>query len=454
MLKSLTLTGTMLSGLLAGGLMAAPLLLASGPALAQTAPTCGAPVNQPCPTTVPFQGEQLQTGNVTASVVINGQSVTVTPTPTDGSPATVTASDITSLSSAMGNNLSYKVQNELRLEGSAAQSLFGSVEAYNVVTAPSAVPGVVVSVTSAYGNTAQAEACCGGMDIALSQSANTGSILADARLSAGPGLGTLSMSSTATANAIGTSVTNGPLTLRGTQSNAVGVYSSSQANVCCNLTTGSITVGATAVANSAASTSSTSTVYSTNRQTNSGAINADSSHVTNSGRAITSATQATGNSVYTLNQWGYTSVDAVQSNTGAVSTKANLTANNFVDFAVVGGTSTGNSILLSNQGSDATLVGYQDNGVGGTVSSTTYFDGTSASGGVATATGMSIGNAMTGYACSGCGQNLVKLEGYFGQTNAANITTTVSMGAGTGSAITGQATAVGNSATFIAQRNN
>jgi hypothetical protein len=65
---------------------------------------------------------------------------------------------------------------------------------------------------------------------------------------------------------------------------------------------------------------------------------------------------------------------------------------------------------------------------------------------------------MTGYACSGCGTATVKMEGILAQTNLANVTSSVSVGSSTGVAtygsILGQSTAVGNSATFIAQRNN
>jgi hypothetical protein len=125
---------------------------------------------------------------------------------------------------------------------------------------------------------------------------------------------------------------------------------------------------------------------------------------------------------------------------------------------VVGATATANSILLSSQGSSGTLVGFQDNGVGANVLSNVFLDGASNNGGVAQASSTAIGNAITGYACSGCGTSTVKIEGVFGQTNGANITSNVNVGSnigvGTYGSILGQGSAVGNSATFIAQRNN
>jgi hypothetical protein len=429
---------------------------------AQTAPqpTCGDPVAPMCGIYNPFSGPQVQIGNVSSTVVVNGSTINVdystVPANSDPLPAQVTASAVSTLSSAIGNNVSAKVQNELQLQGNVTQDLTGAVTAFNTITTTAAVPGVIGSITSAYGNTAQAEACCGGMNVDMSQITRAGSILADSLVTTAPGLGTLSMASTASANAIGTSVTNGPLTLRGRQENNVGVFSSSSGQVCCN--TASITVASTAVANSSASASTNSTVYATTRQINTGQVLSGASHVTNNGRVITSATQATGNSVYATNQWGYTQVDAQQQNTGAIRGVANLTANNFHTAAVVGATTTANSILLSSQGSSGTLVGFQDNGVGGNVVTQVYLDGASTTGGVAQASGTAIANSMTGYACSGCGTNSVKLEGVFGQTNLANVTSTVSVGStggiGTYGSIVGQGTAVGNSATFIAQRNN
>jgi hypothetical protein len=458
MYNKLATVSTLAIGLMVGGMSLAPSV-----SLAQTVtppPTCGQAVQPTCGIYNPYQGTQTQTGNVASSVTVRGGTITVDysalPAGTISLPAEVTATAITTLSSAIGNNVSAKVQNQLQLQGDVVQDLFGSVSALNVITTTSAVPGLVASVTSAYGNTSQAEACCGGMDVSMNQTVSAGSILADARVTTAPGLGTLSMATTANANAIGTSVTNGPLTLRGMQLNNAGVYSSSQGAVCCN--TNAITVASTAVANSSASASTNSTVYSTTRQTNSGQVLSGASYVTGSGTIITSATQATGNSVYASNQWGYTQVDANQTNTGRIGAVANLTANNYLTSAVVGATSTANSILLSSQGSDGTLVGFQTNGLGADVTTQVFLDGASTNGGVAQASGTAIANSMTGYACSGCGTNQVKLEGVYGQTNSANVTSNVSIGSnigvGTYGSVLGQSTAVGNSATFIAQRVN
>lgn len=448
-----------LLGTLALGALAIAVSAPTG-ASAQTTSTCGQPQQQSCGIYNPFTGPQVQNDNVSANVTVNGGTITVDysvlPPGTLPLPPQVTASSVTALSSAIGNSVSARVENELQLQGDISQDLFGSVTAFNTITTTSAVPGLIGSVTSAYGNTAQAEACCGGMDVTMNQTTRGGSVVADGLVTAAPGVGTLSMSSTASGNAIGTSVTNGPLTLRGFQLNNANVSSASSGVVCCN--NDAISVASTAVANSSASASVNSTVYATTRQRNNGQVFGGASHVTGSGTIITSATQATANSVYATNQYGYTQVDAQQNNSGSVTAVASLRASNYRTSAVVGATATANSILLSSQGSSGTLVGFQDNGVGGDVLTRVFLDGASNNGGVAQASATAIGNAITGYACSGCGTSTVKIEGVFGQTNNASVTSNVSIGSSVGvathGAIFGQSTAVGNSATFIAQRNN
>jgi hypothetical protein len=312
MLRKSTLMGTLALGLLvsAGSMLpgAASAQTAPAPAPAPTAPTCGQPLLPTCGIYNPFTGPQVQNGDVRSNVTVNGGTITVdyTVLPPDSLPlpAQVTATSITTLSSAIGNNVSAKVQNELQLQGNITQDMFGAVVALNTITTTSAVPGLIGSITSAYGNTAQAEACCGGMDVDMNQLTRGGSVLADALVTTAPGLGTLSMATTSSGNAIGTSVTNGPLTLRGFQTNNSDIFSSSSGQVCCN--NNAISVASTAVANSSASASTNSTVYATTRQRNNAVVLSGASHVTGSGTIITSATQATGNSVYATNQFGYT----------------------------------------------------------------------------------------------------------------------------------------------------
>jgi hypothetical protein len=439
---------------LVGGVAMAALLTSITPAQAQTAPTCngtppttGGTVNSgTCGPNV-VSGSQVQTGHVTASVTINGQSIIVMPAPTDGSPAEITATSVTGLSTALGNNLTASSIGNIGIIGSASQTLSADVRATGDITTMSAVPGLVLQATSAFGNTAQAQACCGGIDLAFTQTASSGTIEAVGRVTTAPGLGTLSMSSAAAANVVGGSVANGPTTLSATQSNASTVNSWAFGSACCN--NDSITLSSTAAANSSAASSETSTVYHSVNQTNTGFVSSNSDHWTNSGTQITTATQATGNSANAFNKWGYTDLRGTQSNDAPVTAQSALVANNFLLVANTGSTAQANSAVLSSTGSDGTISLDQFNGGAGIVLADTIFDAVSASGGVGSATTTAAGNSLTAYACGACGSAEVKIEGYTSQINDGSVTSRTSIGGASGSALVGRATAVGNTANFL-----
>jgi hypothetical protein len=439
---------------LVGGVAFAALMASTAPAQAQTAPTCNGTTPPPSQTVnggncgpVVVSGDQVQTGGVVATVTINGQSITVTPAPTDGSPAEITATSVTGLSTALGNNLTASSIGNVGIIGSATQTLTADVRATGDIVTLSAVPGVTLQATSAFGNTAQAQACCGGIDLAFTQSASGGVVEAIGRVTTAPCLGTLSMSSAATANVVGGSVTNGPTTLSSTQSNASTVNSWAFGSACCN--NQSITLGSTAAANSSAASSETSTVYHSVTQTNTGYISSNSDHVTNSGTLVTTATQATGNSANAFNKWGYTDLRGTQSNDATVRAQSSLVANNYLLAANSGSTAQGNSAVLSSSGSDGTISLDQFNGGAGSILADTIFTASSASGGVGSATTTAAGNSLTAYACGACGTAEVKIEGYTTQVNGGSVTSSTTIGGASGSALVGRATAVGNTANFL-----
>jgi hypothetical protein len=91
---------------------------------------------------------------------------------------------------------------------------------------------------------------------------------------------------------------------------------------------------------------------------------------------------------------------------------------------------------------------------GGNVTSFAMLEGNSSRGGVGSVSSMATGNAITGYACASCGSAGVKVEGYSTQVNNAAVTAATYVGVGTAGQINANATAIGNSATFIAQRSH
>lgn len=418
--------------------------------VAQTVPSSCNDVLQNCPVDRTPNLTQVQVAPVLSTITINGSTVTVNPPPTDGSPVEVTATAITSSSTGIGNNISASSSNGVLLDLVSTQDLTASVGAVNDITTSSAVPGVILATTTAYGNTAQAQACCGGMDIISDQniSAAAGTISATGVLNTAPGVGALSMTTSAVSNVVGAAAINGSVSLVTNQTNDAGLSATSTATMCCN--TDSTSVSATATSNSSQSSSTSSTVYSWAVQNNRGNIDASASQFINSGTALSSAAQATANVASAYNQWGYTELTTSQNAEGQVSSHATLTANNYVTSATAGTTTQGNLAILSGMGSDGRINAYQNIAATGDVIAVTDWSGFS-QGGVGTAIASASGNGLTGFVCTICGQAGVGLYGNVEQINGGNVNASVNMSGGTSASMVASATAVGNSANFITQ---
>jgi|APTNR8051073442_1049403.scaffolds.fasta_scaffold05056_7 hypothetical protein len=435
-----------------GTAMVLPLAALISPidAVAQSAPTSCNDVLQNCPLDRTPNLTQVQIAPVLSTITINGQTITVNPPPTDGSPAEVTATAITSSSTGIGNNISASSSNGVLLDLVSTQDLSASVGAVNDITTTAAVPGVILATTTAYGNTAQAQTCCGGMDVIADQSisAAAGTVSANGILNTAPGVGTLSMTTSAVSNVVGAAAINGAVSLVTNQNNDAGLNATSTAVMCCN--NDSASISATATSNSSQSSSASSTVYSWAAQNNRGAIDATAMLSVNSGTAISSAAQATANVASAYNNWGYTELSTAQHAEGPVSSHAILTANNFVSSATAGTTSQGNLAILSGMGSDGRINAYQNITATSDVIAVTDWSGFS-QGGVGTAIASASGNGLTGFVCTICGQAGVGLYGNVEQLNGGNVSATVNMSGGTSASIVASATAVGNSANFITQ---
>lgn len=393
---------------------------------------------------------QTQAGAISSTITINGSVITITPAPTDGSPVDVSASDISSTSTAIGNNISGKSTNSVLLDIVSTQDLSANVSATNTITTAAAVPGVIAQVTTAYGNTSQAEACCGGMDIIADQNVSlaAGSIDANATLTTAPGLGVLTMTTSAIANVMGAEGVNGDVSLVTNQSNAAGLNSNSNAAICCNTTSSS--VSSTATANSSQSSSESSTVFSWAVQNNSGAVYSNATTNIDAGVALSTAAQSTGNIAANYNKWGYTQLYSAQTTSGIISSYANTNANYYDTSSTVGTTSQGNLAILSTMGSDGRIYATQEVSFGGDIFAQSDWTGAS-QGGVGTAIASASGNGITAFACTVCGLPGAAIYGDVTQTNSGNITSSVNMSGGSGSAMSASAMAVGNSANFITQ---
>jgi hypothetical protein len=108
----------------------------------------------------------------------------------------------------------------------------------------------------------------------------------------------------------------------------------------------------------------------------------------------------------------------------------------------------GNSVILSNNGPSARLWSEQTS-AGDVTSSATFTGGTGAN---VFASSTAMGNAVSGYACAECGGSI---DASNTQTSSgrvrANSTVTIT---GRARSVAGQATAVGNSATYEVSSGN
>lgn len=404
----------------------------SGAAMAALAPVAalaGDPASQGAPAPSVILNGQMNFSDVQGLAVIQGgttngaSAVSVAANNQMGARVTQGTGLVTSSQTANGNTL--------------ASSSIQSQNAY----------GATVSVAQATGNAGAIEVCCGAVLGSATQTTGAGTAVTANSTVQVRRADTVVSSSTAAGNAWGVSGANSYIDLTVTQTNGAAINANSSIQACCN--DGSLTSGATAVANSNRIVSESSTVYSGVLQYNTGAVNANSSVRAGSATNVTSAASAGGNVAAIDNRWGYAQMDGYQENAGPVSARSEVVIRDWAGFAVSGANAIGNSAMVSNIGSDATLGMVQNNFGSAPVSAYASLQGNSSTGGVGIVNASAMGNAATVYSCAGCGSSPVKVEGYVSQYNYAPVTATAVASVGTAGAITASATAVGNSANFI-----
>jgi hypothetical protein len=358
------------------------------------------------------------------------------------------ANGLTGTNLAVGNNMAARAV-ERNMEVRSNQTLNGNVIADNQISAGSA-RGVTISTAVAHGNAAQVEGCCAttytetiqvtspGKEVNANSSVRVGS--SDALVSA----------TQSTGNTFGSYTANGATQGFAGQYNSARVTSNSVIEACCNNT--SATSGAVAAANSARWGGESATIYAAVNQKNYEDVTATSRVSIHSGTNVTSAAAAGGNLAEIQNKWGYAQLDGYQENNNRIVSGSAVQLGDWGGFAVSGANSVGNSALISNLGSDVTTSMAQHNG--GMVGSFASLEGNSSRGGVGSVSSMATGNAITGYACASCGDASVKVEGYTAQYNNAAVVASTFVGVGTAGHIAASATAIGNTATFIAQRSH
>lgn len=358
------------------------------------------------------------------------------------------ANGISGTNLAVGNNMAAKaIERDMNVR--STQNLDGNVVADSQISAGSA-RGVTLATTVAHGNVAQVEGCCAATTSEMNQITAYGrEVSANSVVRLGPS-DTIVAATQSTGNTFGGWTVNGSTDGFAGQYNGATINSNSVIEAVSN--NDSATSGAVAAANSARWGGESATIYGNVDQKNYGDVTAASRVAMQSGTNVTSAAAAGGNLAEIQNRWGYAQLDGYQENNNRVVSGSVVQLGDWGGFAVSGANSVGNSALVSNLGSDVTMGMTQHNNA--MVGSFASLEGNSSRGGVGAVSSMATGNAITGYACSNCGDPSVKVEGYTAQYNNAPVVASTYVGVGTAGHISAGATAIGNTATFIAQRSH
>lgn len=309
--------------------------------------------------------------------------------------------------------------------------------------------GVTISTAVAQGNAGQIEGCCSNLYASAEQIAEYGSNVTAVSKVAVKSADVIVSNAQAAGNNWAIASKNGYVESWNGQYNGANVKAISDVKACCN--NGSITSTAVAAGNSSAIAGLNSTIYAVVDQKNYGDVTAVAKITNKSAKDNLASAVAMGNSATVLNEWGYTQMGGYQENHGAIKANAVVLNEEFTGSSIASASAYGNTALLSNVGTDARLDMYQNNFQGGAVTASATLFGSSSTGGVGMASSFAAGNSMTGYTCAGCGGGNVKMNGSATQYNYAPVTATTNINLGTAGAIIGSATAIGNSATFIAQ---
>ena len=357
-----------------------------------------------------------------------------------------TSNNVVGTATALGNNMAARaIENDMNVV--SLQNVDGNVGAQSSISVANA-HGLTLSNAVAAGNIAQLEGCCAVTTSDVNQvTAYNKSIDATSIVRAGAADAIVSATQSTGNSFAG-------WTDHGESYSFTGQYNSSNINansdVGAEYNTHSVTSGAVAAANSTRLGGETATIYSTVDQKNFADVNALSRVNIGSANNVTSGAAGAGNLAEVQNKWGYVQMNGQQENNNAINAASVVQLGDWGGYAVSGANTIGNSALVSNIGSDVTMGITQQNN--GNITSFAMLEGNSSRGGVGAVSSMATGNAMTGYSCSNCGDSSVKVEGYANQINNGNVTAATHVGVGTAGFISANATAIGNSATFIAQR--
>lgn len=347
---------------------------------------------------------------------------------------------LVSSTAAVGNSVAASTENQ-DLGFVSSQTVRGTVNANSYVQARGTSGEVFVNNTSATGNTGDASTSGGYLGTDVYQTVeNTGRVNANAYSAVGATVGYASGGATAIGNSQGYAAHDGSVGARTVQENYGGATASNESVFCC--ITGSGTFTSTAVSNNVTSHVENGEVRNDVVQVAGGPTRALNDTYVVTGNYVTGSATATANTVSSYNTGGYAELKADQLNTGPVSAESYVALENWYGTGASIAYGVGNSADLVNISPDPVMHTSQVND--GHVSSVALFDGGSGEHVFTSAT--SVGNAVSGYACSTC-------YGVIDATNRQVNNGTVRASARTyvgGSAgyVTSTSSAIGNAASY------
>ncbi len=356
---------------------------------------------------------------------------------------------VTGAATALGNTLSVDVNTgDLTLDNT--QTLIGEGRAQSSITVDSTSDSLD-SLASAFGNSATVTTCCGAIDaVSVQTTTAPASLTATSAVTINNWAMNPSSSATAAGNAISYETWSGDhITAWAGQDNNADI--ASDATIDAPFIADSATATATSLGNSASAGGENATLDVDANQNNfAPAIDAHARITAHDSEDVIATATATGNGYTVDNAFGFAKVRSTQDNSAAINADSEVHLVNWDGWNASSAYAVANSTLVTNVGADIDLAANQNND--GAVTATSSFTGGVAgnNGGgtgitdfVASAT--AFGNAVSGFICATCGGGMT---GSANQTNSGSITATTTIAAGSGGAITGTATAVGNSATF------
>jgi hypothetical protein len=349
--------------------------------------------------------------------------------------------EVTVVPSAIGNSLSGAIEGaDANLTSS--QRLNGAVRAETLLTAEGAAGEPLTISGQAVGNTLDAGAYGGSLTGSVLQSADGDGVSTTSSFDAyqAAAYSGATVSSTAIVNSQGYGVSGGVLAVGSAQTSSSSVEATTEGALRYVPAQGVYASVANGNNLSASGEISGQSIEATQSQT--GAVTRATTDVSfgNAWDAIASS-NAIANNLNASNQGGALIVSADQINTSAVGSVANLNAYDF-GASSANAYGVGNSVVAGNNDVYVEVNNAQMNSGGVEVSARV----TGSTGYDADATASAIGNAVTGYACADC-QGVLNATNR--QTNSGGVSASSHVGiTGSNRSVTGVSSAAGNSATF------